>query len=183
MEADQCQFGLRVRAEEALNKKPTRFMVNSEAIANKLRRRCNGEHPHQPLTNGRAKAAEEYPPALCKAIVQGAQEHMKSQLVLVEDDQDQEEDIEDALDREMEDENEPGRVGRMKPAVEDEEEDEQEQAPKQLGCAVTPQEKRLIYKLHQNLGHPQRSSGLGTNKCWWTVLRSVLEIALLCTSS
>ena len=71
VEADQCEFGLRVRAEEGLNKKPTRFMVNSEAIANKLRRRCTGEHPHQPLTNGRAKAAEEYPPALCKALLQG----------------------------------------------------------------------------------------------------------------
>ena len=33
---------------------------------------------------------------------------------------------------------------------------EQEQAPKPLGCAVTPQEKRLIHKLHQNLGHPSR---------------------------
>ena len=153
VDADQCQFGLRVKEHEELNKKPTRFMVNSTAIAEQLSRQCPGEHKHQALTSGRAKAAEEYTPALCQAIIQGAQQHASSQVVLVEEDEG--EDLEDALDRELEGDEETQAIGRMKPTTDEEVEDE-DQGIKQLACAVTPQEKKLIHKLHQNLGHPAR---------------------------
>lgn len=39
---DQCQFGLRVRREEELNKKPTNFMANGQRLNRALGRRCPG---------------------------------------------------------------------------------------------------------------------------------------------
>ena len=42
VQADQCQFGLRSRPEEALNKKPTTFMSNSRKILSQLAKRCDG---------------------------------------------------------------------------------------------------------------------------------------------
>ena len=52
--------------------KPTKFMINTRAIGNELRRRCDKPHQHQPLVDGRAKDAARYPPALCKAICRGS---------------------------------------------------------------------------------------------------------------
>ena len=52
-------------------KKPTGFMSSSKFIAAKLNRRCPGEHTHVHLMGGRAAAAQEYPPDLCKAIIEG----------------------------------------------------------------------------------------------------------------
>lgn len=83
VDADQCAFGLRVRQNEDLNKKPTRFMTNGAKLREALGRTCSQDHPHQPLLRGRAKKAEEYPKALCQAIVKGAEADCKSQLVLL----------------------------------------------------------------------------------------------------
>merc|ERR1711884_858598 len=58
--------------------KPTRFMPNSPCIASQLKRRCPNrmthtkkKHEHVPLMNGRARAAQTYPNALCRAICRG----------------------------------------------------------------------------------------------------------------
>ena len=68
-----CQFGMKSRDEwgEGLVMKPTRFVTNAPAIAEKLARRCPSGHRHVPLLSGRARAAEEYPPELCDAILEG----------------------------------------------------------------------------------------------------------------
>ena len=64
-----------------LAKKPTKFMTNSRSIGRALSRKCNGDHIHQPLVDGRAKDAARYPPALRKAICRGvAKEKMQRQL-------------------------------------------------------------------------------------------------------
>ena len=75
VETDQCMFGLKTwgnhKHQLVPAKKPTKFMTNSRAIGNELRRRCDKSHLHQPLVDGRAKDAARYPPAMCKAICRG----------------------------------------------------------------------------------------------------------------
>ena len=85
VEADQCMYGLltwgKSKSQLVLAKKPTKFMTNSRSIGRELRRKCDREHSHQPLVDGRAKDAARYPPALCKAICRGvAKEKMQRQL-------------------------------------------------------------------------------------------------------
>ena len=73
---DQCQYGL-VATKKGVTgpaKKPTGFMTNSPKIAARLSLRCDGSHSHIHLNEGRAKAAEEYPDGLCKAICTGLRE-------------------------------------------------------------------------------------------------------------
>ena len=67
--SDLCQFGLTSGGLPA--KKPTRWLSNSPCLISRLDRKCDGEHTHQHLMGGRARSAQEYPPALCRAIVDG----------------------------------------------------------------------------------------------------------------
>ena len=75
VKTDQCMFGLATRGKRwgqvSAARKPTKFMTNSYNIARELERPCDGTHSHQALLDGRAKAAERYPPALCRAICRG----------------------------------------------------------------------------------------------------------------
>ena len=156
VEADQCAFGLRVREEEHLNRKPTRFMVNSKHMASKLALRCNGNHQHQPLLHGRAKLAEQYPQALCKAVVQGAkQAHQQADTQLVfAAEEEEERDLEDDLDEAVE---QAGGEAVQRWAAGQSlqlEDEEDEEGGHHMECAVSPGEKKLISKLHQNMGHP-----------------------------
>ena len=62
--------------------KPTKFMTNSPAIAEKLASQCSnktreGKHRHVHLVNGRARKAQVYPPALCKAICEGLRDQKR----------------------------------------------------------------------------------------------------------
>ena len=171
---DQCQFALRVRPEEELNKKATGFLTNSEGIAEELAKRCPGDHEHQPLVGGRGKGAEEYPPKLCEAIVKGLikeKSHVMmvsmrpQQWVLAEEDEDEAEEIkedernlEDALDEEIE---EAGRRPeerrrRVEGQEEDVEEEDEGEAPLHVQRGVSEEDKCLIRKLHINLGMPKQ---------------------------
>lgn len=72
---DQCQSGLHDRAGGVL-KKQTGWITNSPRIAEQLNRQCRGEHQHTPVLgtcmgSSRSKQAQEYPPALIKAILKG----------------------------------------------------------------------------------------------------------------
>ena len=73
MVGDMCTFEMKQEDElgTAFIRKPTKFMTNSQCIANKLEQRCPGNHRHIQLINGRAKAAEVYPEGLVKQILQG----------------------------------------------------------------------------------------------------------------
>ncbi len=108
---DQCQYGLKIPGAQFPSKKPTDFMVNGRRMAERLSKRCSGEHQHEQLMSGRAKKAEEYPPRLCDEMLKGFREDM-GYLVVVEDSpqeifagEDAEEDdlpdLEDALDQEV----------------------------------------------------------------------------------
>ena len=58
-------------------------MTNSPCIARKLSQKCPNTrehtvHDHVVLINGRAKAAQVYPPALCRAVCSGLIEQMEA---------------------------------------------------------------------------------------------------------
>ena len=52
-------------------------MSNSEAVLKELSRKCDGKHKHEPLLDGRAKAAAIYPEGLCRAICKGLMEQLR----------------------------------------------------------------------------------------------------------
>ena len=66
--ADQCQYGLLTKGEKggwAPARKKTRFMTNSQAIAEELNKKCQGEHQHQQLLGGRAAEAARCTRKVC----------------------------------------------------------------------------------------------------------------------
>ena len=76
---DQCRCGLKSEDHrgEGPAKKPTGIMTNSPCIALQLKSRCpptkNGYQVHRnaQVQGGRARAAQTYPPELCRAICKG----------------------------------------------------------------------------------------------------------------
>ena len=82
---DQCRYGLTSWDGQRRGpaRKRTKFMTNSPCIAKALSLRCPNTrehkvHEHVVLINGRAKRAEVYPPALCRAICNGLLEQMEA---------------------------------------------------------------------------------------------------------
>ena len=78
--SDMCQFGM-VVAECSTScpvKKPTRWLTSAPCVANQLDRKCDHSHQHALLLNGKARGAQVYPPALCKAIVTGFSRQLKA---------------------------------------------------------------------------------------------------------
>ena len=83
---DQCEFGLITRGPNGKKipaKKKTRFMSNAEEILKQLSVRCQGDHEHQPLLDGRAKAAATYPPRLYRAIYRGLVKQLQKERMQV----------------------------------------------------------------------------------------------------
>ena len=81
---DQCQYGLKSEDQGRVGPARVRigFMTNSICLARRFEKRCPnrlGEevHQHVVLTNGRAKAAQEHPPELCREICKGIQEQIQ----------------------------------------------------------------------------------------------------------
>ena len=80
---DQCMMGLTTKGpngEAARAMKPTRFMTNSECIAYQLEQKCDKQHEHQPLTQGRAEAAAQYPVEMCERIIDGMRQQITSDI-------------------------------------------------------------------------------------------------------
>ena len=77
VKSDQRRFGLRAR--EGLNRKSTLFAVTCDQIAVELQRLCAGDHPHEPLIGGLPARAQEYPPELVKAIIDGLIQEWRDQ--------------------------------------------------------------------------------------------------------
>lgn len=71
-ELDQCMYGLMSCGDQGWGpaRKATRIVTNMRCATELLATRCDGEHMHVHLRQGRAKAAERYPRGLCKAILQ-----------------------------------------------------------------------------------------------------------------
>ena len=72
--SDQCEYGLLTpdaHGNPTPAKKPTRWMSSSPHMLKRLSRRCSGDHVHQHLVGGRAKAAEDYSLELVTDILRG----------------------------------------------------------------------------------------------------------------
>ena len=78
--ADQCMYGLAVRARNGRNsavKKPTRFLTNAECVVDELQRKCSGDHMHQQPVGGKAELGDAYTPELRRAICRGVAKETK----------------------------------------------------------------------------------------------------------
>ena len=75
--ADQCQYGLvttHASGQTRAIRKTTRFMSSAPLVLEELSLRCQGGHVHDRMEGGRtASAAAIYSPALCRAILRGAE--------------------------------------------------------------------------------------------------------------
>ena len=72
--SDQCEYGLSTPDANGVHtraKKPTRWMSSSPYLLQRLSRRCKGDHVHQHLVGGRAKAAKDDPTELTSDILRG----------------------------------------------------------------------------------------------------------------
>jgi len=104
------------------------------------------------LTEGRAALAQTYPKKLCQAMVRGAEKDSVAwKWCSWATEQDVQED--EALERENEKEehHRPAEVAQLRP--EDEAEEDEEQGEER---GVSREDKKMIQKLHNNLGHPRR---------------------------
>ena len=71
--AHQCAYGLESEDKQGKGpaKKPTVFMTNSIKIHQRMSDKCPGCPRHVWLEERRARAAQRYPPRLCRALCQG----------------------------------------------------------------------------------------------------------------
>ena len=71
VKVDMCAYGLKTPGPsgEMAAQKPTYLLTNMPAMAEGMNRKCRGDHEHQQLISSRAKKAEEYTPAFCRALV------------------------------------------------------------------------------------------------------------------
>ena len=72
--ADMCMYGLTTPdlvGAEMPAMKPTGFLSTAWCVLEELSLVCDGSHAHQGLVGGRAAAAAEYTPQLCRAICRG----------------------------------------------------------------------------------------------------------------
>ena len=84
VEGPMCRWGMKSKDASGVGyvRKPTRWMTNSKVLAEILQKECPNKegrtwHRHVMLVNGRAKAAQVYPPALVAAILKGIKAQMK----------------------------------------------------------------------------------------------------------
>ena len=80
---DQCQYGSKAKGTdgEGPARKTTGFMTSPPCKALQLQRRCPigaryKVHKHVQMDGGRAKAAQVYPPELCRVVCRGLIKHM-----------------------------------------------------------------------------------------------------------
>ena len=80
---DQCEYGLKDAQSNLPHLKPTGFLTASPGVKLSLGKRCSGYHQHQPLEGGqRTKRAQQWPPRLCQAILDGFLSDLQERTVL-----------------------------------------------------------------------------------------------------
>ena len=82
VETHMCRFGMESHWDDKNGmkgpvKKPTGFMTSAPRLAEKLAKKCRGEHEHVHLMGGRATHAQVYPDPLCHAIAEGVLEQKR----------------------------------------------------------------------------------------------------------
>ena len=129
-------YGLQVAY--GLNKKPTKVLVNSKYIAKRLRKTCDKRHFHASTMKGRPRMAQQYLKELCVEIIKGLEDQVKA-------DQGQWNFMEE--DEAMEEDGEEVDVGGNQ-------EDDHLRGEKEGQVQVNEEDKKMVNKLHEGLGHP-----------------------------
>ena len=79
---DLCEYGLQDQQSGLPHYKPTGFLTASASVKERLSRRCQGNHWHQPLEGGqRTRQAQQWSEELCKQIFLGFEEELHSRNV------------------------------------------------------------------------------------------------------
>ena len=74
IESNMCRCGMVTnhKGEKGLVQKATTFTTNSFEVTRRLDRQCSREqHKHLAICGERAREAQVYPPALCRAVAAG----------------------------------------------------------------------------------------------------------------
>ncbi len=75
--ADLCEYGLQDQQSGLPHYKPTGFLTASASVKERLSKRCQGNHWHQPLEGGqRTKQAQQWSQELCEQIFRGFEEEL-----------------------------------------------------------------------------------------------------------
>ena len=76
---DQCAYGLTDKFGYP-HFKPTGLWLSSASMKAHLQQRCPGGHLHSHVEGSATKRAQQWPDALCKAIIKGASEELANQI-------------------------------------------------------------------------------------------------------
>ena len=76
---DQCAYGLTDKHGYP-HYKPTGMLLSSSCMKAHLQQRCPRDHPHSHVEGSATKRAQQWPAALCKAILQGASAELATQI-------------------------------------------------------------------------------------------------------
>ena len=143
---DMCMFGLQV-SPLGLSKKPTGLLTNCFAVARRLERSvCLGLHSHVQLQHGLPAKAQVYPHDFVLQVLAGLREELaqkRSRSSFPTEDLN-----EDATGAEERDDDEDDVPEDLRPAAASVGEEAAEE--------LTDGMKRLVEKVHVNLGHPPK---------------------------
>ena len=172
-------YGLVDKANGLPHHKPTGLMLSSRKMKDLLQLRCDGQHWHQQLEGGtRTRQAQEWPEDLCFAILWGAVEEMKNQVMLqafaVEAAQEDQEEMGplDAIHGPEDVEEQPTKRRRINLDELDREEDYEEKPlsnaedyvalkekqRKEQWLMITKDQRVAVRRLHAMMGHCSREA-------------------------
>ena len=135
---DMCSWGLTV-ADDELSRKSTRIATNNPWLAYELMlAQCDGLHSHRHLIGGLPALAQEYPPELCKCIARSTKKAVLQEAI-------------------------PSFIQSSFSGFEEDEEEIPDDIPENDQGSFEPDtprvsesQKRLIHRVHVNVGHPPR---------------------------
>ena len=78
---DQCMYGL-ANQEGVPHQKSTVMLLSSSKMKSRLQQLCGGSHHHDPLEGNKTKKAQQWPEKLCREIIAGALDELKSQIMM-----------------------------------------------------------------------------------------------------
>ena len=78
---DQCMYGL-ANQEGVPHEKSTGMLLSSSKMKSRLQQLCDGSHLHDPLEGNKTKKAQQWREKLCREIIAGALDELKSQIMM-----------------------------------------------------------------------------------------------------
>ena len=163
---DQCQYGLKHPVNQVPLRKRTRIQ-GQERVLKYLQKRCKGDHEHHPI-EGSFKGedgkwhslsawAGGYPAGLCRAMVKGAEEFLRSGEAYVEDPHEGDT-VPDELDGQEGIDEEKGLEELLEEEYKDVDPAEEEEVDAEHRHPVPVEVQKAVEFAHRQLGHPSRST-------------------------